>query len=714
MKKLNILAAIALAALAAGACSVKETPVIEETPSQEGKVVTLVATLGPKGGADVKALTDPGDGTLSSTWEVGEKICAEYFKKSVGWQKAMGLVTAVDPITGAATVTVSLDDPRTGTRDIYFSYPYELGVGSKTLCTSQIGTLEDVSNYFDYLTGEGMYSYDGTEMTLPTGVDLTRNVCIMKLAFTDGSSSITSDISSLAISAGNAGSYIITPPAGAKDAIYVALTGVTNKDFTFIATTPSGNYSVTKSNITLQNGKYYRSTLALTAAAPAPVISTYRVYTDGSTFTTPDIPGGATEWSGIVSSGTVTSGTYVVSGFAVCGSDLVINGDVNLILRDGAQLTVNGTISGENLNIFGQTASSGKLNIVSNDISVSVENLAIHGGEINVTEGGVMQGLEAWENLDIYHGTVTTAGDANGFMVLGDMHVYGGNVTCSAVHGGALSIYGAGTPGSLTVSGGTFTATAAGVGNCGIAATDGYGDGTASIVFTGGTIVVSGGASDNSNPGGHAIDVCGILTISGNANVTANGGTDAFGTGGGYGINVRAGSSAGGNATISGGTVTATSGPGGMAAINTDGNLTISGATTQIDATGGDMGEGILAGGTITINGGNITATAGENAIGLEGTTTISGGVVTAIGGDAIASSDGDGRAGYDGALTMTGGKLIATGGAGDGTGAHGPGISDGSTIALTGVTMYEGDAANPATPAASQTACTKRYVIIQ
>ena len=41
MKKLNILAAIAILAAAVSACSVKETPVIEETPSQEGKVVTL-------------------------------------------------------------------------------------------------------------------------------------------------------------------------------------------------------------------------------------------------------------------------------------------------------------------------------------------------------------------------------------------------------------------------------------------------------------------------------------------------------------------------------------------------------------------------------------------------------------------------------------------------------------------------------------------------
>ena len=152
-----------------------------------------------------------------------------------------------------------------------------------------------------------------------------------------------------------------------------------------------------------------------------------------------------------------------------------------------------------------------------------------------------------------------------------------------------------------------------------------------------------------------------------------------------------------------------------MAALNVDGDLTISGATTEIDAMGGLWMEGILAGRAINISGGNITARGGsEGGIGLEGTTTITGGFVTAIGGNGVVSKMENGGAGFDGTLNMTGGKLIATGGAKAGDGSDGLGISDGSTIALSGVTMYEGDAANPATEAASQTACTKRYVIIK
>ena len=706
MKKLNILAAIAILAAAVSACSVKENPVNEPIPAPESKVVTLVATLEPTSAPATRStMTDDGTSIIAD-WEVGDKVWVNYDDAGDNNLVAKGTVTAVDG-SGKATITVDLVDPKDASI-IVFGYPYDHWTEAKDVRIDQVGTLADINQNHAAVSGSGTLTVSGSDVTLPGNVSMNQDMAIWKLSFNDGVTDITDQITSLNINFGPYDDYMVTP--NAQSDIYVALYPVVDGDLTITAATSTGIYSYSKSGVNLDNGKVYRSVVPMSAGSAS---NTYRVFTDRTTYSDVAIPVGAITVTSEANAW--TDGTYVVSGNVTINSHVSVTGDVNLILKDGASLTVNNTIYGENLNIYGQELSTGKLDVVYGDINVSVTNLAIHGGVITVTEGGVMQGLEAWENLDIYHGTVTTAGDANGFMVLGDMHVYGGNVTCSAVHGGALSIYGAGTPGSLTVSGGTFTATAAGVGNCGIAATDGYGDGTASIVFTGGTIVVSGGASDNSNPGGHAIDVCGILTISGNANVTANGGTDAFGMGGGYGINVRAGSSAGGNATISGGTVTATSGPGGMAAINTDGNLTISGATTQIDATGGDMGEGILAAGTITINGGNITATAGENAIGLEGNTTISGGVVTAIGGDAIASSDGDGRAGYDGALTMTGGKLIATGGAGDGTGAHGPGISDGSTIALTeGVTMYEGDAANPATPAVSQTECTKRYVIIQ
>ena len=694
---------------ALGACS-SDDFAVKEAPIQKGKTVTLTATLSPKeSNTDMRALTDNGT-TIGSAWALNEEVCVEYTNGNEDFVDAKGIITAVDD-DGKATITVDLINPKEGDSDIFFHYPYNIAKGIKDLTADQIGTLDDIAANFDDFDGDGTLNVTGDVATLPSDVSMTRNVCIWKLAFKVGSSDITNTITALNINISDgAREYDITP--NELNAIYVALGNVSNTDVTFKAATPSGIYSFKKDEVTLNPGYYYRSTVTLTAANAS---GTYREYSDRTTFDNIDIPEGAK----IVASGTTSwsNDTYVVNSNVIINNHVAVMGNVNLILMDGASLTVNGTITGSNLNIYGQELSTGKLDVVYHDINVSVSNLAIHGGIITVTEGGVQQGIEAMNNLDIYHGKVTTAGLVNGFMVMGDMRVFGGNITASSTGGAALQIYGAGSnDGSLTMTGGTFRATGTGSGssNKGILVEKGNGEGTATITISGGTLIATGGISNNSDAGTDAINIQGTLTISGNANVTANGGTDAYDMGGGYGINVRAGSSAGGNATISGGTVTATSGPGGMAAINTEGDLTISGATTQIDATGGDMGEGILASGTITISGGNVTATAGENGIGLEGTTTISGGVVTAIGGDAIASSGADGQVGFDGSLTMTGGKLIATGGAKDGTGDDGLGISDGSTIALTGVTMYEGTSANPTTQAASQTVCTKRYVIIK
>lgn len=709
MKAINtlLMAAITLTSASFLSCS-NDNLKIENNPTKQDNVVTLVATLSSENGAETRSdMTDNGT-TIATAWEVGDKIWVNYDDTGDNNCVAKGSVSAVTD--GKATVTVDLVNPKDASI-IVFGFPYDHWTEAKDVRIDQIGTLPDINMNHAAISGSGTLTVVGSIATLPDNVSMNQEMAIWKLNFKDGGTDITNQITSLNISFGAGDDYMVTP--NAQSDIYVALYPVDGGNITITAATATGNYSYSKSGVTLNNGKVYRSEVAMSAAAAS---STYRVFTSRTAYTDEAIPSGATT---VTSETTAwTNGTYVVSGNVTINSHVSVTGDVNLILKDGASLTVNNTIYGDNLNIYGQELNTGKLDVVYGDINVSVSNLAIHGGVITVTEGGVMQGLEAM-NLDIYHGKVTTAGAVNGFMVMGNMRIFGGDITATSTGGAALQVMGTGgSNGSLTMTGGTFRATGAGTGlhNKGILVEEGNGEGTATITISGGTLIATGGQSpDDSNTGASAIDLQGTLTISGTANVTANGGTDTYASaGGGYGINVRAGSSAGGNATISGGAVTATSGPGGMAAIATEGDLTISGATTQIDATGGDWGEGILAYGTITINGGNVTATAGEKAIGLEGTTNISGGVVTAIGGDAIASSDGDGFAGFDGGLTITGGRLIATGGAGDGTGADGLGISDGSTIALTGVTMYEGDAANPATPAANQSACTKRYVIIQ
>lgn len=353
---------------------------------------------------------------------------------------------------------------------------------------------------------------------------------------------------------------------------------------------------------------------------------TYRVYTDGTQYTDVAIPDGAIT---VTSSTTAWSaGTYVVSSDVAISETITLSGDANLILCDGAELTVNGCIFGGadydhgfiySLSIYGQTSGTGKLTIdYSGDHSLGVltaSNLIIHGGEITVGGSGVFQGIEPRE-LNVYHGTVEASGIANGILAMsGGIHIYGGELTASSTaYGQALCLPEGGS--TMTVSGGKVKATTAA---------------TAAAI--------------------DIADNCSLI--------------------------------------ISGG---------------------------EVYAEGGQYSEGIIVYGTCTVSGGEVTAIGGpQGGIGLEGNTTITGGIVTAVGGDGVAGEMENGAAGYDGALSVSGGKLIATGGAKAGSGADGLGISDGSTIELgNGVVLYEGASPNPATAAANQAVCTKRYAIIE
>ena len=687
MKNYIWMAAIAMTAATFTACSNSDLATTE-APVQKSNIVTLIATLGPKGGdATTRALTDPGDGTLNSIWAVNEEIEVQYEKSSDPADSPSGsakaTVTAVDG-SGNATITVNLVDPKDGNTGIYFHYPYSLATGTKDLNDDQVGTLADVASNFDDVTGDGTLNVSGGVATLPTGVAMTRNVCVWKFSFTDGSNDITSAVTALNIKVGSISEYNVAPSS--QSAIYVAMSKADNQPITVSATTAAGTFSKTTGAVSLAKGKLYTTTaLALIKQNTVALGALSANYTasngDVLTGTLPAayrviIPDGAT----------VTLNNAIINhdgGFdgvdTYSSSAITCLGDATIILADGTTNRV--TVPGGN--------TAGTCNYPGILVGGAGTKLKITGsGELTVIGGYIAAGIGSMNGL----GTSVPCGQIQ--IDGGTINAYSGNVSTpgDGAETGIGSVMGGASDrcDGITINGGIVTAKG---GSSGLGSGL-YGDKCTFVTINGGEVHAEGGD-------------CGISAET----MTITKGHAEASSENGYGIKTN------NDLTISGGTIEAT-GNGGNAGLAVEGNLSITAGI--VTAVGNDGGEGILCiadpTSTITISGGTVTSTAVGNAgVGLEGSNIIiNDGTVSATGGNANVDSNGDGGAGIDGSLTVTGGTVTATGGAKDGTGDDGLGISGGSTIALTGVTMYENDAANPATLAADQTACTKRYVIIQ
>lgn len=600
----------------------------DETVSQ-GNVVTLTATLGPKGGADTKVLTDPGDGTLTSAWAVGEEIFVAYTDNGDTNPTAKARVTSVS--AGVATITVDLIDPKDDTQ-IDFNYPYAAIAVEKDIYYDQLGTLADVSANYDMCSGSGTLHVDAGVATLPTGVTMTKDAFIWKFTFTDGSSDITSDITCLVVDDGMGCPYTISP-SGQSD-IYVAMYGgMGPTDYTVTAVTGTGVYSKTKAGVSLDNGKLYTTSgLALDAVAEVNLDSKVADYTAKN---------------GDVLTGTLSSSykLFIDNDAVVMFKDAVIDytgyqgaaitclGNATIVLADGtynsAMVPAGNTPDmsgypgilpgalGKRLTIKGGPAGTGALYVVGGYIAAGI-------GCTNSSYNNTKYGDDSGDNCGIIQidgGVITVMGGEAGIgSVMGGgadncegIIINGGNVT---VEGGTAGIGSSANCGFITINDGTVNAT-------GGQDSPGIGAGTyatcGDITINGGTVTASCAAGENYSAaiGSGKNGTCGNITITG-GNVTANGKISAAGIGSGMDGGC-------GDILISGGTIVASGDePGiGSGAGGSCGNITITGGDVNSSSlNGAGTGPGIGAGmgstcGDISISGGTIVAKGGAAAAGI-------------------------------------------------------------------------------------------------
>ena len=158
---------------------------------------------------------------------------------------------------------------------------------------------------------------------------------------------------------------------------------------------------------------------------------------------------------------TLCAGWYVVSSTDVQTTTLTCDGEVHLILADGAKLTVTGTDyqagiqvsgTGNSLTIYGQAAQSGQLFAkggyygagIGGGWGASGSNITINGGVITATgsQGGAGIGGGAYgngSNITINGGVITATGSGYGAGIGGGEDFLGSNIT---INGGTVTANG--------------------------------------------------------------------------------------------------------------------------------------------------------------------------------------------------------------------------------------------------------------------------------
>lgn len=237
---------------------------------------------------------------------------------------------------------------------------------------------------------------------------------------------------------------------------------------------------------------------------------------------------------------TLPTGWYIVDS-NVSTTDLVVNGDVKLILADGATLNANASngsasirVNASNsLTVYSQAAGTGRL--IANG---GANGAGLGGDSHNITCG----------TITIAGGTIIAIGNSNSAGIGGGSGGSGGIVTVTGglvnatggASGAGIGGSGAGNGGTFSMSGGSVTAAggangSAGIGGGGSGLSGGDGG---TVTISGGTVSAIGGAIGGAGIGGSSEGAGGTVTITGGtvkatgANSASAIGHGAYGTGG--------------------------------------------------------------------------------------------------------------------------------------------------------------------------------------
>lgn len=261
---------IAVLGLVMAACSsdiASEQPVV----SHQGKGISFSATISMKGSATRSVMTES-TSTISAAWKTGDELALVY---EVSGQKQVTKATMTVSDDKSATITATIAEGVTTGTTVKLLYPYSrvcddpaeaatYGTISEDALAGQDGTLETIANDYDLCQGDGEFTLmsDGTA-SLKADVTMASQIAIWKLSLSDGTNAIKATQVNI-VKGEDELMVMVMPEEGTFSEFYVAVPAVSNGTINIWAATSEGDYTYTKTGVTLEAGKYYQSAVTMT------------------------------------------------------------------------------------------------------------------------------------------------------------------------------------------------------------------------------------------------------------------------------------------------------------------------------------------------------------------------------------------------------------------------------------------------------------------
>ena len=293
--KIKYIFHLAVLAVMTVACSSED--IIQQPTSQSGQTLPFRATISAYAGTRGLPTTVADNADITATWVKNEQIALVHSTLDNENNPIVDVMTVDEVATDGKSATIAgkatyINDTENvylvyvGHNDNMTTFLYYLDLalqdsptdlvertlGAMLAVGTQDGTLGTISNNLDFRLGTSNLKQTNGWATFSTDAPtLSSQFVIWKLSLSDGSNAINA--SQLEITCGIdpfIDTYTITPTSGTLSEFYVVLPASTNFTYKFEATDGTNNYTVTYSGVSLENAKFYRSTLTMAKILQAP------------------------------------------------------------------------------------------------------------------------------------------------------------------------------------------------------------------------------------------------------------------------------------------------------------------------------------------------------------------------------------------------------------------------------------------------------------